>query len=107
MQYDHSLTRRRDVQRSRDAVTARHAHLPQLALDMLYMRLAYAGQTELHDAFGNPQESRLHIRRQRGDFGGHAVVEHFNSPCHLGESIAFMLYRQVGPDNSWRLQIDV
>ena len=82
--YHHASASGRDLDGPRDSVSSLHAHLPQLAFQMLYMRLAHPFETMALNQFDNPAKTRLHIGRESFKLISNANVEQFNDP--MGDS---------------------
>ena len=84
------LSDRGDVERAGYSVAAGQTQLPQLILQVLYVRLAEALQACGGNAVGEPQESRLHIRRKGGNLCGNSFVQDFNPPRLTPSYISFL-----------------
>jgi hypothetical protein len=80
--HDHPAADRRDAERAGYSVAACQPQLPQLPLQVFYVRPAQAFQPRSADTVGKPKEPRLHVRRKRGDLRGDNLVQDFDAPKH-------------------------
>jgi hypothetical protein len=72
-----------NIERPSDPVSPRQSHFPQLALQVLHIRLAEGEQAEGFYPLGQAQKPRLHIGRKFGNLAGHRFAQGFDAPPHL------------------------
>src|ERR1019366_1704839 len=99
LDHNHAAPFRGDVDRPGNAVFALHAHLPQGAFQMFYMRLAHLFEAMRLNQLDNPAETRFHVGRESFQLISNAGVEQLYDPHHTSYDIAFLQYRQ-GPSLS-------
>jgi hypothetical protein len=73
---------RRNVHGARNSIPPDHPQLPELAFEMPHTVTWQTPEADLLDDFGEPQEPRLHVIRQRLDLGVDDGVEGLKGPAH-------------------------